>query len=182
VAIIQPPEVKEGDDPSWLTNVATWHGIGWEQVSCRGRIEYMSEYKQGDIFFTVDTETAWGPTDELWQAVIAKYEGISFVYIAEEPGMGVFINTDTEGIFFTEKFMINIFGDAPLPDGWYEGKDKPTHVDIHEYFEDFDEVKEFCAEFTGKEFCTIEELQNYFHEVFDEKSDLIGGVYEFTAA
>jgi len=177
-----PSEVKNGFDPGWLGEVAIKHGLDWEKISCRGSIEYLDDYDPDSNFFTLDSETAWAPTNELWAAVIAQYEGVAFVYIAEEPGMGIFTNTDTEGIFFTERYLFEIYGDAAIPEGWYAGQEKPGCLEMREYFQDFEELADYCADFTGKEFSTLEELQSYFNDIFDEEDNTSVSIHEFTAA
>ena len=183
VTIIQPPEIKNDYEPAWLGNVATWHGIDWENtISCRGSIELLGGYELGNDYFTLYSDTAWSPTDELWEAVVTQYEGVSFVYVAEEPGMGIFTNTDSEGIYLSEKYLIEIYGNAPIPEGWYPDQDKPECLEIREYFSDFEELADYCTEFTGQEFSSIEELQSYFSDIFNEEDDTYASIHEFTAA
>ena len=117
----------------------------------------------------------------MWEAVIAQYEGVSFVYMAEEPGSEIFINTDTTGIYLPEKYLMEIYGDAPVPDGWYVNKDKSGCLNIREYFDNFGDLTDFCTELTGKEFNTLGELQTYFSELFDEEDNTTANIYEFTA-
>ena len=177
-----PSEIENGSEPGWLGKVAIKHGLDWEKISCRGSIEHLEDYEPGSSFFTLDCDTAWTPMDELWEAVIAQYEGLSYVYIAEEPGMGIFVNTDTEGIYFPEKYLMEIYGDAPIPDGWYANQDKPGCFDIREYFKDFEELADYCAKLTGKEFGTLEELQSYISDIFDEENNTSANIHEFTKA
>jgi len=59
-------------------------------------------------YFKLETETAWCPMNELWDAVLEQYEGVSYVYVAEEAGCDIFINTDTEGQFFDQRYMLEI--------------------------------------------------------------------------
>ena len=174
-------EVKNGFEPGWLGKVAISHGIDWDTVPCRGAIENLGDYEPDDTCFTLETETAWVPTDELWEAVTAQYIGISYAYMAEEPGSEIYMNTDIEGRYLTEKYLIELCGDALIPEGWYANRHKPKSLDIREYFSSFDSLAEFCVGFTGKTFGNIEELQNYFYDIFGEKNNIIVGIHEFTA-
>jgi len=176
-----PSEVENGFEPGWLGKVAIKHGIDWESLPCKGTIEHLDRYKPGGNFFTLNAETAWSPTEELWETVIARYEGISFVYIAEEAGNGIFTNTDAAGTFFPEKYLFEIWGNAPIPEGWFAGGGKPGSLCIREYFEDFGELADYCAKLTGKEFGTFEELQSYFFGIFEEENIFVG-IHEFEAA
>jgi len=175
-------EIKNDYEPGWLGKIATCHGIDWEQIPCRGYIGHLDEYEPDSNFFTLEAETAWSPTEELWEAVIALYTGISFVYVAEESGFDIYINTDTEGLYLPDRYLLEIWGDAPIPESWYADQVKPRHLDIREYFENLDSIMDYCTKFTGKVFTTFEELQSYFFGIFDEESSVIVGVHEFTAA
>jgi len=179
--IKEPSEVKNGFEPGWLGKVAISHGLNWEEVSCRGSIDYLDDYEPGNSFFTLESETAWAPTEELWEIVIGQYKGVSFVYKAEEPAESIYTNTDIEGTYFPEKYLLELYGDTSIPEGWFAGQDKPDSLDIREYFADFDELMDYCAEFTGKEFNTFEDLQNYFTGIFDGEIGVLVGIHEFTA-
>lgn len=61
-----------------------------------------------DDHVRVDMRTAWEPLPEVWDLMAGKYE-LAYVYIAEEPGCGVYINTDAAGRFFTSRYMLNCF-------------------------------------------------------------------------
>jgi hypothetical protein len=176
-------KIENGFGLGWLGDVAVKHGLKWEDIPCRGTIEFLEEYEAGSGSFGFDTETAWSPCDELWEAVIAQYDGVSHVYISEEPGMSYFVNSDTEGRFLPERFLFEVFGEVPIPDGWYaERSVKPNCLSEREYFSDFEELAEHCAEITGRKFAAIEELRGYFENVFDGKDGVIVGVHEFEAA
>jgi hypothetical protein len=178
----KPSEVKNGFEPGWLGKVLIEHGLDWEKISCRGTIDNLDDCEPDCNFFTLDSDTAWSPTIELWEAVVAKYTGVSFVYIAEEAGSEIYINTDIEGTYFPDRFLLEIHGDAPIPEGWYPGQDKPKLFEIREHFTDFDELVYFCASLTGKEFGTLEEIQGYFSDIFDNEDNTIAGVHEFETA
>ncbi len=57
-------------------------------------------------YFTVSQEDAWGPHISMWSGIINESElNISIDYTAEEPGCGIYVNTDTEGIFFPDRYL-----------------------------------------------------------------------------
>jgi hypothetical protein len=175
----KPSEIKNDFEPGWLGKVAIKHGFDWEKISCRGSITHLDDYETGDSFFTLETETAWTPTDALWEAIIVQYEGVSYVYIAEEPGNEIFINTDIDGIYFQGKYLLEICGDVPIPEGWYAGKDKPDYLDIREYFESLDEFMDYFIKLTGREFSTIEEARVYLSDIFAQEHNTIANIHEF---
>ena len=179
-AIIGPPNAPKDYDAGWLGNIAIWHNINRDNFSCRGYTGHLDDYDPDSNFFTLETETAWSPTTELWEAVIALYDGVSFVFIAEEPGSQIYTNTDIKGTYFCDRYLLEIYGDIPIPAGWFPGGDKPDCLDIREYFDCFDTLRDYCADFTGKELSALEEMQSYFNGLFDEDSNVIVGVHEFT--
>ena len=134
----EPSRVKNGFGPKWLGNVADGFGIDWETVECRGEIIDITDVKNdgGYRAFRVYTETAWGPMPDMWEEIIGQryQDQIMFEYIAEEPGNGVFINTDREGIFFPDRYR------AGIEDGeeFYE-----------EYFTSDEELEKFLKEKYG---------------------------------
>jgi len=176
-----PSDTKNSFDSGCLSYVAIKHGLNGEDIPCRGTIEYLGEYESGESFLSFETETAWGPCDELWDTIIGQYEGVSHVYISEEPGMGYFVNTDTDGRFLPEKYLLDLSGDEFIPDGWYSNcLTKPTCLEEHVYFDSFEGLMDYCTNITGKEFATLEELRDYFSSIFDEDSNVIAVVREFT--
>ena len=179
----KPSEIENGFGAGWLGDVAVKHGINWERISCRGTIEHLDEYETGDSSFSFETETAWGPCDELWEAVIGKYDGVSYVYLSEEPGCDYFVNSDTKGRFLTERFLLEMWGDEPIPEEWYARRvTKPSCLDEREYFSDFGALAEYCGEITGRKFATFDELCNYFYNLFDEESNAFVAIREFEDA
>jgi len=178
-----PSEVGNGFGAGWLGDVAIKHGFEWETYPCRGSIEHMDEYDSDSNHFSFNTETAWGPCDELWEAIIEQYEGVSHVFLSEEPGCEYFVNTDVEGRFLSEQYLFELVGDAPVPESWYEGyPDKPTCLDVREYFNSFDELVDYCTDITGCEFSSLEELREHLNSVFDEDANVIVNIREFEAA
>jgi len=175
-----PSEHKNDFEPGWLGKVAIAHGLDINKISCRGWIEQLDDFEPETNYFMLQSETAWSPTDELWTAVVAQYKGVSFVYIAEEQGEEVFINTDIEGIYFPEKYLLEIYGDSPIPEDWFPNQDKPSSLDIRDYFSSFQELVKYCTKVTGKEFSTLEELKNYFTNLFVHEDNTSARVYEFS--
>ena len=183
VAIKTPSGVPNGFGEGWLGDIAVKHGLDWESVPCKGTIEYLDEYDDDSNSFTFDTETAWGPCDELWEAIFAQYDGVSFVYIAEEPGNGYFVNTDTEGRFLPEKFLLDVWGDGWNLDELYAKHSINSELfDGCRYFDDFEELAAHCFEVTGRKFASIEEIRNFFDNIFEEELDVFVGIHEFEAA
>ena len=129
--------------------VSDWVGHWLES----NRINTDNMYTRG--FFTncelntdhvrVDMETAWGPINEVWDLMADKYD-LAYVYIADEPGFEVYVNTDGEGRFFATRYMMHYFEVDQL------GLDTDTLAEFGErlrefeketlYFDSWDDVAE----------------------------------------
>jgi hypothetical protein len=80
------------------------------------------------------TDTAWEPQIEVVEEMMDEYPLLDFVYLSEEPGCGVFINSDMTGDYFTEYAKIDCSIEM-VEDGestWIEG----------EYFENKESFEE----------------------------------------
>jgi hypothetical protein len=53
-------------------------------------------------------ETAWGPLPEIWDLMAEKY-ALEYVYISEECGCSVYVNTDSAGRFFATRYLLDYF-------------------------------------------------------------------------
>lgn len=59
-------------------------------------------------YFILDQEDAWAPHTDMWSELLDElgYD-INFVYRAEEPGDDIYINTDYEGNFFPDRYIVD---------------------------------------------------------------------------
>jgi hypothetical protein len=96
---------ETGNYSDWVGHYLQANRIDTETLYCRG---FFNDCELYDNHVRVDMETAWSPLPEVWDLMAAKYD-LSYVYISEECGMSIYINTDTEGRFFTTRYMINSF-------------------------------------------------------------------------
>lgn len=144
----------------WLGNIVGGFGGDPDVTKCRGEIV---DFDLKDDVLFVTTETAWVPMLDMWEDIILdKYPDVSFVFTAEESGMGIYVNTDTEHRFFKEKYLIDN-GD-----------------DLCEYF-GVDEVDKACNLLREKYGCegeTIEELVDWYN---NKKGECEICLYEFEA-
>ena len=93
---------------NWLGNIVDGFGFNWGEIPCKGSITY---FNPDDVpeRLELSTETAWNPLTEMWDKIIEKhYPSITYVLIAEEPGMGIYINTDLTGDDFSERFNVDL--------------------------------------------------------------------------
>jgi hypothetical protein len=90
----------------WLGYVVTdILGESWEDVACRGtfnELEYSHDINEsGDYALTFNTETAWGPCEELMEKLAEKFN-LSLNYRSEEFGMCFFEKRNPDNIFPTQ--------------------------------------------------------------------------------
>lgn len=81
----------------WLGNIVGNSGLDDPvngKYECRGSIAYM-DCDSDEI--SIQTETAWGPMNDMWTALIERdMPDGEFYYMAEEPGMGVYCTNRSE--------------------------------------------------------------------------------------
>ncbi len=98
------PLVESGFGKLFLGCVVNHFGGDWNKIYCRGEIEYMELC--GDNMLQLSTMTAWGDMPEVWDFVCKNYPSITYYYLAEEGGMGYYVNNDTTGEYFPEKYYV----------------------------------------------------------------------------
>lgn len=85
-------------------------GIPTEGISLRGDIVYMGIE---DTHIEIELATAWSPLYDAYREIAIHY-GLKFVLRAEEPGEGIFINTDVYGTYLDVRYrvLLNLESDA----------------------------------------------------------------------
>jgi len=150
----------------WLGNVVDGFGFDWKEIRCRGKITYLQnifDYLKEPDRFELSTETAWEPMTEMWDKIIEKYyPSITYVLIAEECGMGIYINTDLAGDDFSTRFSVDFKLPpkyAPLcEDGFYadcaEDLVEIFNSIFHRKYKSYKQCKKrLSKEFKKKEYC-----------------------------
>ena len=98
--------VAEGDD-GWIGRLLVYKGIDPAKIYCRGFADCL-ELRDDGLFVT--TWDAWLPMLAFYDYVAGLYS-LEYVLMAEEPGNGIYINTDAEGRFFPERYIIELLSD-----------------------------------------------------------------------
>jgi len=95
----------EGSDfgNTWLGNLVIKLGGDWRKVYCRGA---WSDLDWNGSILRFNTETAWGPMNEVFKFIKTIYPSLKIYYQAEEDGNGVFITNDAEGHYFRDRYRI----------------------------------------------------------------------------
>ena len=178
-----PYQCKYGFGDAWLGRVALEHGLDLDAIPCKGEILDVGDLDEDAIHFKIFVESHWRTNIELWDAVIKQYTGIRYVYISDEPSGGIYINTDTEGVCFPERYIIyaNMSNSSydELPPEYFTGK-----ITAHELFDEtqrfnsFKELQDFMTEITGKTFTTVKRMNSYFHDAMAEYDETNGSIDE----
>ena len=95
----------EGSDfgNTWLGNLVIKLGGDWRKIYCRGA---WSDLDWNGSILRFNTETAWGPMNEVFKFIKSIYPSLKIYYMAEEDGNGVFITNDAEGHYFRDRYRI----------------------------------------------------------------------------
>lgn len=130
-------KVKTDFGNYWLGNIFLGVGYSLEEVLdyniiyCRGEI---CDYHFEEEHINFNYESANRPIYKYIDKMLKeKYPGLKQVTISEEPGFEIFINTDTEGLFFKDKYYLDCCINERYPDFRYF----ETEKGFVEYFNDF---------------------------------------------
>lgn len=114
-----------------------------------GTIECISSI-EGNAF-QIDVETKYTPDPRIWDEILKAYPDIRYVYRAEEPEFGVFINTDSSGKYFPEKYYAALIQDEEVVSEDYFETESDLLDTVHEWmlpevpggFRNFDDLIAF---------------------------------------
>lgn len=147
----------------YLRNLIDYFDLDGRGLGCRGELWERPIMQDGAITF--GCETAWGPYEDLWEEILKFYPALQYVFTAEEPGCEVYINSDTEGKFFTEKYRIES----------YDGE-------ISEYLDSDDALIKLTEEITGVHAETVEQCfkaVNKYNKSLGEDDDKCISLHAF---
>ena len=130
------PLVDNTFGKTWLGCLVNKLGGNWQEVYCRGAWSDLF-YEGGLLKF--NTETAWGPMNEVFKFIKSIYPSLKIYYMAEEDGNGVFITNDTEGRYFRDRYRIEYDCD-------------------YEYFTTIEGLSEYVSGIIGKEVKTMDDI------------------------
>lgn len=121
--------------------------VNSNEYSCRGQF-YDLQISNDGKQLSCGTETAWGPMNELWIALIDKYiPGAKFIYTAEESGMEVYITNDPD---MTSKFYIDSWGKIEPEWSADEGDVRDVALEIfNEYNKSVPGIRKFLRDTIG---------------------------------
>ena len=126
---MEKPTIENGFGTTWLGCLVDALGEDWKNVDCRGS---WSELELDDGVLRFNTETAWAPCSETLELLLNKFPSLSYFYRTEEPGMAIYESNDSEGLYFPERYLLDVL----TPEQEYH----------YEYFEELNDVFEWLEE------------------------------------
>lgn len=129
-------------------------GIPTEGISLRGDIVYMGIE---DTHIEIELETAWSPLYDAYREIAIHY-GLKFVLRAEEPGEGIFINTDVYGTYLDVRYRVLLNLEADAGNTVYQ-RMFAEETDMEVYFSQESDLLEWFVQY-GISADSYEELDN----------------------
>lgn len=129
-------------------------GIPTEGISLRGDIVYMGIE---DTHIEIELATAWSPLYDAYREIAIHY-GLKFVLRAEEPGEGIFINTDVYGTYLDVRYRVLLNLEADAGNTVYQ-RMFAEETDMEVYFSQESDLLEWFVQY-GISADSYEELDN----------------------
>jgi hypothetical protein len=143
--------VPNGFGKSWLGNLVSLLGGDWQKVVCRGDWNNLNISNDcSELRF--NTESAWAEPYEVIEFLKGHYPNVHFYFQAEEDGCGYWVSNDADGIYFPERYAVDVWGDGI------------------EYFEDLDKALSYLSKKIGKDIHSVEQAEEELCS-FNENDD-----------
>ena len=156
------PAVKNGFGTSWLGCLRGCLGQGLGQGELSGRL---GKPRNGGRNPPLYDGAAWGPCNETFDLVCEKFPSLRYYYQTEEPGMGFYETNDSEGKYFTDKYIV----DLCTAKGKY----------FCEYFADRESLFAWLGEVAGKTVRSEQDAKALFEEWAQENPDSCCSINEY---
>ena len=100
------------------------------KYSCRGCIDEIELANDNELM--INTHTAWGPMNKMWQDLVDKLGyTMNITCTSEEPNMGVYVTNDPE---LKDKYVIGYWGDDKDIYSFLENTNDNTEKDLRKLF------------------------------------------------
>lgn len=96
-------------EPACWDLLAEFFGGATEEYSFIHYMEKGAVAGTTDSYIEFSLEDKWAPQVELFDIICKRYDGkLQYVYLAEESGCELFINTDSQGLFYKDKYYLDL--------------------------------------------------------------------------
>lgn len=150
---MREPSVPNGFGTSWLGCLVDALGGDCEKTYCRGSWSDL-DLQGGTLTF--NTETAWSPCNEVFELVRSKFPSISYYFLAEEGGNGMYQTNDGSGAYYPERFFVELC--------------TPNEDYGQEYFADLPSALHWIGEFGNCEVGS-EEVVKRLDELWNDRNE-----------
>lgn len=158
-----------------LIEVAKGFGLSTRIYQSRNFILEIGDIKDNSNlqtkYFSIITETAHVPQNDLWDSIISYYPSISYVYAVEECSCGLFINSDSNREYLTYEYKLTIYYDEIGEDlnKYFNSNLCLSNEDL--YFSNDEDVISHMIYITGKDFDNIDAVSKYLDEISSRNPD-----------
>jgi hypothetical protein len=139
-----------------------------DEWACRGEVCDITECSSTPnkkTYFELYQVDAWTPNVEMWKHILNEnYPLLGMVYKAEEPGCGIFINSDMSGEYFPEKYCTDYWSDSESHGSFAKYGDEGM-----DYYDSERELLNDWNKRTNQEFTSVKELMEFFADQEDEE-------------
>lgn len=150
-----------------------WLGILFETTPIKNQNIGVNRMFVDDYEFVKENKTFWFRIEEAYKPHIEVYNAIAETYnlkyylLAEEPGNKIFINTDTEGKYFDEKYYFELFfeNEQEIDTELFSKLQKLNDI---RYFDNFDMFKKILEEYNIKTEDDMKRLCDYINETYED--------------
>ena len=114
--------------------------------------------KENVYYFYFQTESAWSPNVEVFTKIIREKfdDEFKLEHCSEESGMGIYINTDSDGLFFPDRYYLDCCIN-------------------NEYYTEYYETKEAVLDWIKEKFPTVDVTVNMaLHKIEDAVEKCLG--------
>lgn len=114
--------------------------------------------KENVYYFYFQTESAWSPNVEVFTKIIREKfdDEFELEHCSEESGMGIYINTDSDGLFFSDRYYLDCCIN-------------------NEYYTEYYETKEAVLDWIKEKFPTVDVTVNTaLHKIEDAVEKCLG--------
>jgi len=98
-------ESEIGEHSDWIGHWLQSNGINPDNLYT---YDFFVDCKLKKNHIRIDMEVVWSTMTDVWDLMADKY-ALSYVYLAEESGCELYVNTDIERKFFTTRYLLHNF-------------------------------------------------------------------------